>query len=666
MKVLSGNTTKTLTGGGMEPFIEFTPDGDAKISALSKPLHNGEDKLTHCSETSKWNLVRRLRRSSGLTNHRCQSDPDTKLFGQPLLKICAHDGSLPKPITEMLQLLWKKGPSTEGVFRKLCNIKNMKDIRDKLNNGLDVDMDEQPVVLLVGLLKSFLKELPGSLLVSDLYDSWMKALDSEDEMQRALEIKRVVDLLPVPNRLLLQHLVCILHRIHEHADTNKMDAKNLAVCIAPTLLQLDSTYLEEQRENPTELISLTQFLIEHFETLGENIGNLLDPDDDNADYLSSHYHDSAYDSTDPDGDGEPGECLHGVCGSSSSLCPSSASQSWTSDAIFHTSTKLPFNRRCSEPIILLSADVTNLCSHARSHDDCSVKRKDFEDQPLKKQVSDDSFLLKRRVGSRSALSFPKLYSNSNMESLYTLGNGAKDCSCSSLESSTSNQSEGSVFTSSPVGSPACPRRANSSNHSTRVQQEVAKPNPDEKRRSQSMRIVGNLPVRSRSLGAFTRRKKLDSQKENSFPCETLQEDSQSEAEVPTEHPHKPRPLSAIEVFKHVDSKLPCRPPPYKQALQNAGLPPQYRSMTVHDVIQLERRSHPSSVNYDSSPPHPANQYANCFSQVAQDEDRLVERRRPFRQRAMSESVSTTCHEGISRRFSQPVFEEFSYAKESYV
>lgn len=42
-----------------------------------------------------------------------------------------------------------------------------------------------------GLWQSFLKELPGSLLVSDLFDDWMAALDSEDHQQRVLEITRL-------------------------------------------------------------------------------------------------------------------------------------------------------------------------------------------------------------------------------------------------------------------------------------------------------------------------------------------------------------------------------------------------------------------------------------------------------------------------------------------
>ncbi|KAG7508758.1 T-cell activation Rho GTPase-activating protein [Solea senegalensis] len=648
MKVLSGSiATKTLTGGGMEQVIEFPLDGDAKLAGLSKELNNEEEKLTHPTEKKWGQVVRRFRKGSSFIYKASRTEADTKtqLFGQPLCKICTDECSLPKPVTEMLVLLRKRGPTTEGVFRKPCNNKNMKDVREQLNSGVEVDLVGQPVVLLIGLLKSFLKELPGSLLVSELYDKWIAALGNEDAQQRALEIKKVVDKLPVHNKLLLQHLVCVLHHILESADINKMDAYNLAVCIAPSLLQLDNSPLVEQKDKMMKVTELTQVLIEHCEILGENIPNLLDTDEDS---LSSQHHDSAYDSTDPDGDGEAGEGSSPTreeCGSSSSLCTTTTT-SWASDPYFKL--KPPYNRRCSEPIILISPNLEGMHGgHARSHEDFSMETRDFEEQPLRKQISDDSFLLEGRARPRSVLSYPLPY---------TTGHRVKDCSSSSLESTASNQSEGSVFTSSPLGSPVCPRRANNTNQpsvAAKSQQDIARPIADEKRRSQSMRVANKVLMRTRSLGAFSRSSmKRDSQKENSFPCETLQEDSQSEADTPTELLHKTQPLSVIEVFKQVDSRLPCRPPSYEQAVQNAGLPPQYGAMTVQDAIV--RRSRPSSVNYDL---HPSTHCIDSFPQ-----DKSV----PFRQRAMSESVSRGHREVLSRRCSQPVFEEFSYAKESYV
>lgn len=672
MKVLSGSiATKTLTGGGMEQLIECPLDGDAKISALSKQFSNQEDRLTHPTET-KWSLVRRLRKGSSFLGKPCRTETDTKtqLFGQPLFKICQDDCSLPKPVTDLLVLLRRRGPSTEGVFRKPCNSKHMKYIREQLNSGMEVDLEGQPVVLLVGLLKSFLKELPGSLLVSELYDKWMMALDNEDTQQRAVEIINVLDDLPGPNKLLLQHLICVLHHILENADINKMDAYNLAVCIGPTLLQLDDTRLDEQKEKMKKVTELIQFLIENCEILGGNIPSLLDIDEDS---LSSQHHDSAYDSTDPDGDGEAGENIrsthekYGSSSSSSSLSPSTATSSWPSDPIFNT--KPAFNRRCSEPIILLSADLQRLCSHARSHDDCSVERKNFDEQPLKKQISDDSFLLRDQGGAKSVLSFPRISSSSNMDPLPYMG---KNCSSSSLDSTASNQSEGSVFTSSPLGSPRCHRRANATNQTpvaAKAQQDIARPISDERKRSQSMRVTPKVLMRTRSLGAFSRSSlKKNSQIENSFPCETLQEDLQIETDPPADL-HRSRRLPANEVFKEMDSRLPCRPPTYEQAVQNVSFPPQYQSMTVQDALNLERRSRPSSLNYDFPPAFSVSQYIHnedCFVQAAQDKTNVVERRQPFRQRAMSESVPAGRHEVVSRRCSQPVFEEFNYAKESYV
>uniref|UniRef100_A0A3B5KZ31 T cell activation RhoGTPase activating protein b n=1 Tax=Xiphophorus couchianus TaxID=32473 RepID=A0A3B5KZ31_9TELE len=608
--------TKTLTGGGMEQIIVLTPEIMLTVHLSS-------------SET-KWNLVRNRMKLRRTSSKACHANKGTKnqLFGQPLSNICPDDYSLPKPITDLLLLLKKRGPSAEGVFRKPCNTRLMKDLREQLDNGTDVDLEGQQVHLLVGLLKCFLKELPHSLLRSDLYNRWTAALDHEDTEQRTLEIRKVLDDLPGPNKLLLQYLVCLFHCILESSDINKMDASNLAVCIGPTLLQLDGTPLDGQREKMQKATELTQFLIENCMILGENIPCLLDTDEDS---LSSVHHDSAYDSTDPDGDGEVGEkrsSIDGGRGSSSSyssLSPSITTSSWQSDAAFDN--KAPFNRRCSEPILLLPENLENLCSHARSHDDCYMQRDDFDGQPLKKQISDDSFLLKSRGGASSVLSFPKLSCSSNMDL------------------TASNQSESSVFTSSPTGSPRCSKKDNS--------QPLVTTN-EEKRRSQSMRVASKVLMRTRSLGAFSRNSlKKDAQKENSFP-ETLQEDSQSEADPSADV------LSAIEVFKQVDSRLPSRPPSYEQAVQNIAPPPHYGSMTVQDAIT---RSRPSSMNYDL----PVREYLynqDCFSQMAQDT--VVEQRQPFRQRAMSESVSKGQHEMVSRRCVQPVFEEFSYAKESYV
>lgn len=637
MKVLSGGSaTKTLSGGGMEHFIELLVDGT--VNSTKQETNNQEERQT---TENGWNRIRSRWRSGSSFVKRTSRSDSKKLFGKSLSKICPDEGSLPKPILKLLVLLRKTGPSTEGVFRRSCNSKKMMEVREQLNSGAEVDLDGQPIVLLVGLLKSFLKELPDSLLVTELYDKWMAAFDNEDVQQRAVGLRSVLDELPRPNILLLQHLLCVLYHIQENADTNKMDAFNLSVCLGPTLLQLDDTPLDEQPEKMKKVADLTQFLIEHWEILGDNIPNLLDIDEDS---VSSQHHDSAYDSTDPDGDlengGSTGETVGEAIkkrGSSSSLTPTNTS--WPSEPALLT--KPVFDRRCSEPILLLPPEIKSLQCHARSHDDCSVESRRFDGQLLRKQISDDSILIHKPL-----LAFSK---NSTDTLLYDRAN--RDCSCSSIDSAVSNQSESSVFTNSPTGSPPCLRKA------PQTQPASEKTSPEEKKRSQSMRV----PLRARSFNRISL-KKADPQRENSFPCGTLQEDSQSEA-ADASSP-RPRPLSAMEIFKYVDSRLPCEPPSYQHAVQNAALPPKYRSMTVQDAIHLERRSRPSSVNYDL--PTSSSSYSSRHKMDNQTGLDAAERQQTFRQRAMSESVSAGRHEALLRRCSQPVFEEFSYAKESYV
>uniref|UniRef100_A0AAV2K7A7 Rho-GAP domain-containing protein n=1 Tax=Knipowitschia caucasica TaxID=637954 RepID=A0AAV2K7A7_KNICA len=427
MKVLTGNASvKSLSGGGMDHLIELP------INATDvKPALTAEEKL---SETRWKGVVRRLRSGSSFIHRKKQ------LFGKSLSKVCP-EGALPKAIQEILLLLRHRGPSTEGVFRKSCNSKKMQEVRDQLETGADVVLEELPVVLLVGLLKSFLKELPDSLLDSQLYPRWMSAFNEEDPQQRAEHLQRVVSELPGPNLLLLQHLLCILHHIHQNSETTRMPSDNLAVCIGPTLLWSNSTALDQQAERMKEVSDLTQFLIEHWEIIGDNIPNLLDTDKDS---VSSQQLDSAYDSTDPDGDQEP-----------SPSCPGAAASVLHSP--FRASPSLL--RRCSEPSLSPSTELPSP-RHARSRDDCSSS----------------GVVPSRRSEPRS-------------------------CSCSSLDSTASNQSDGSVFGSSPAGSPTWERGA------------------------------------------------------------------------------------------------PCAPPSYQQAVQKMGRPPSYASMTVQDAIRLERQARPQSGHW---------------------------------------------------------------------
>ncbi|XP_048840801.1 T cell activation RhoGTPase activating protein b [Brienomyrus brachyistius] len=661
MKVPSGSVvSKTVILGDMDSLME----GNMQPIPQSEKLSNADERVAPPTEngnnSNRWSFLRKSRKILLHSN-----SSKTTLFGQLLSNVCDENENLPKPITEMLTLLLKRGSTTEGVFRKAGNSKCLKELKAQLNEGLDVDMETQPVILLAALFKDFLRELPGSLLVAELYKDWMMAMENKDEELRCIEVKRVTDKLPRPNAVLLQHLLCVLHHISKNANASKMDARNLAVCIAPNLLRCDNL------ADVGEVTALTQFLIENCcEIFGEHVQKLLgDPDEeeqaDNSDLLSSHQHDSAYDSTDPDADGD----VQGAKRKEQAreieddhqCSPPKCKDDKPSILICSSNDTKFVSRRCSEPSLFPLVEINNL--KARSHDDFSMEKEDFalENNTLKKQNSDSVL---QPGQSQRLLGLQNL---SGMLTIPKATSRSKDCSYSSncsLESSFSNLSENSVFTSSPLSSPPNSRK------SSYAREELQNQEKEVKRRTSSIRNEKKKPTRTMSWAALAYNrgslKKGDSQKEMAFSCEILQEDSQNETESTTPPP-RPRPLSAIEVFQRVDSKIPAKPPSYEQTI--LGLP-LGRRMTVQDAWMMERKSRPASMTEDLLGFCSSNSYTDCCLQTGaadvRDDTGLAEQAVVYRQRAMSESVSKRQPERVVHRCSQPLFEEMTYAKESYV
>ncbi|XP_075604418.1 T-cell activation Rho GTPase-activating protein isoform X4 [Balearica regulorum gibbericeps] len=259
MKVLSScNISKTLNAGDMESLIECQLEANAKNCPPLVPADT-EDRLCHSTAdgTKKRKKVISqsftLRRSSTNGNSPGQLDSGAKiaLFGQPLAIICGEDDTLPQPVKDLLAILYMKGPSTEGIFRKAANEKARKELKEDLNKGGNVDLKSKSVHLLAVVLKDFLRNIPSKLLSADLFEKWMQALEKPSKQEKIEELKEVADNLPRPNLVLLKHLLSLLHHISQNAETNRMDSSNLAICVGPNMLSPEADNalpLEVQKE----------------------------------------------------------------------------------------------------------------------------------------------------------------------------------------------------------------------------------------------------------------------------------------------------------------------------------------------------------------------------------------------------------------------------------
>ncbi|KAG8519025.1 Rho GTPase-activating protein 20, partial [Galemys pyrenaicus] len=227
-----------------------------------------------------------------------------QLFGVSLPNICEND-NLPKPVLDMLFFLNQKGPLTKGIFRQSANVKSCRELKERLNSGVEVHLDCESIFVIASVLKDFLRNIPGSIFSSDLYDHWVCVMDQGNDEEKINTIQRLLDQLPRANVVLLRYLFGVLHNIEQHSSANQMTAFNLAVCIAPSILWPPTSSSPELENEFTKKVSLLiQFLIENCcRIFGEEITSLLgevsvrcDTRENASDISCFQLNDSSYDS----------------------------------------------------------------------------------------------------------------------------------------------------------------------------------------------------------------------------------------------------------------------------------------------------------------------------------------------------------------------------------
>lgn len=202
--------------------------------------------------------------------HLSQSDDNVEprtasqtLFGQSLSSICS-DGNLPKPIMDLLYLLFCEGPETCGIFRRSANAKSCRVLKERMNSGKNISLHEESVFVSASLITEFLRELPDGVLCCDLYEDWMEVLQIEEQQHKLYKVRSLLAQLPEENVTLLCHLFGVLHRIHSHSHVNLMTAMNLALCIAPNMLwRLSQVSPELEGKSALQVAQLIQYLIEN-------------------------------------------------------------------------------------------------------------------------------------------------------------------------------------------------------------------------------------------------------------------------------------------------------------------------------------------------------------------------------------------------------------------
>ncbi|XP_039214268.1 T-cell activation Rho GTPase-activating protein [Crotalus tigris] len=721
MKVLSScHAPKSLNAKEMEALIAHSSEEDFKKRHLFMTCDN-EDEPCHLIDRHRKRknvislpfMFRRSTHESESQGH-LESELKPPLFDFPLSLVCDAEDTLPKSIQDILTILFQKGPLTEGIFRKAANEKARKELKEELNAGDNIALGKKSVYLLAVVFKDFLRSIPHKLLLTELYDEWMTALEKMNHQEKIEAVKEVASKLPQLNLHLLKHLLSLLHHINKNSKVNKMDSSNLAICFGPTMLSPNcdkSLPLEIQKELAEKVKSLVEFLINNCSDIfGEEIYSLLCRNTDNSLDMTemsapNQHRDSAYNSTDLEGECSLSDLQ--LKGSSHTSRPSSTElypkqprtqiPSALSLARFKTTMK-KLERRSSEPELQSSKNCQKGC----------VK---FP----KLSKSEENFILQKELGLKGRElrtgtqtveeSHPSgLYRNKKPSNLRIKANLPSELSSDSLLSASSSSSldsassvsDSSVFTSSPLSSPA-----------------IFKNNVLIRPRSFSTKIsngsdsaVSELKKHSMSFSVATRKKtlaKMESQgrggfqkgsfkkglrKERPLSCQIAQATHET---VPSPEPSgcqlRSRFMSAIEVFRLVDQNKPRRPPSYEEATKHFS-PDRFsshNSLRAHPLrlTKVPQDSASQCLRLKKEITNKANE--NLFNDKpslindSQDKTPVVDfvigihsranlplTPQVYRLRTMSGSYQKNKQEYMTLQNNQITFEHLQRAKESYV
>ncbi|KAL4233770.1 hypothetical protein ACF0H5_008448 [Mactra antiquata] len=263
-------TDDNITQLEIQRIMEEMENNNRKYEFFLK--HKKSQKRQSLEESSKAKHKKKSPLINIFRRNREDKKPQGKLFGHKLADVTTRDNLIAKPIKELMTILFREGPYTVGILRKSCNAKMCKELKQRLDDGEDCLMNEEWPPLVIGsLLKDYLRSIPQSLLMEELFDDWMAANNYTDPVEKSNKLRDTLTKLPEAHYELVRHLICVLYHIERKSSENKMTAFNLSLCIAPSLLWPKGS--NDPLATPPALF---QYMIENFAQLfGEDSMNLF-------------------------------------------------------------------------------------------------------------------------------------------------------------------------------------------------------------------------------------------------------------------------------------------------------------------------------------------------------------------------------------------------------
>jgi len=204
--------------------------------------------------------------------------PEHPVFGitlEELMKRENESGNIPSIVIQLVEHI-KASMPMKGIFRVPGDNIEMNELKDMYNRGIEVDLNKLgDSHSAPGLLKLFFRELADPLIPQFMYHLFIEAQASTTDVNLRLNnIRKLVHMIPEPNKTVLFYLAEFLHNCSKYSEETKMTASNLAIVMGPTLLRPREESLYQMFEHARYVNSIAKAFIEEYEFI---FGSLESP-----------------------------------------------------------------------------------------------------------------------------------------------------------------------------------------------------------------------------------------------------------------------------------------------------------------------------------------------------------------------------------------------------
>eukprot|EP01130_Rhizamoeba_saxonica_P006812 TRINITY_DN2727_c0_g1_i1.p1 TRINITY_DN2727_c0_g1~~TRINITY_DN2727_c0_g1_i1.p1 ORF type:complete len:952 (-),score=201.84 TRINITY_DN2727_c0_g1_i1:274-2790(-) len=203
---------------------------------------------------------------------------DKKVFGVALDIVANRNNSdIPAILETCCTWIEKYALNKQGIFRESGELTRLLEIRDEFDfgNGFQFDEEESPNNV-AGVLKMWFRAMPQPLLSYELYDEWIDIYHIADNDERNDSIIKLLDILPMENKFVLEYLIRTLCKCAQLSEVNLMSPTNLAIVFAPNLLKkkasTDVTTLGLMDVGESaKTVEIIEHLITYYDVIFDNI-----------------------------------------------------------------------------------------------------------------------------------------------------------------------------------------------------------------------------------------------------------------------------------------------------------------------------------------------------------------------------------------------------------